>query len=111
MRASSLMISRLLLLLAGFAALAQVPERRTLRVDYLHSGTASEEHFAIDSVVLEGAWPGPLDRLIDESNLGRYYFQVLDRATNRVLYSRGFASIYGEWETTDEAKRLRRGFS
>ena len=26
-------------------------------------------------------------------------------ATNRVVYSRGFASIYGEWETTDEAKR------
>ena len=29
---------------------------------------------------------------------------MIDRATNRVLYSRGFASIYGEWETTDEAK-------
>jgi hypothetical protein len=54
---------------------------------------------------------GPLDRWVDESNLGKYYFEVLDRATNRVIYSRGFASIYGEWETTDEAKRLRRGFS
>ena len=60
---------------------------------------------------LEGAWPGPLDRWIDESNLGKYYFQVLDRATNRVIYSRGFASIYGEWETTDEAKQQRRAFS
>ena len=47
----------------------------------------------------------------DESNLGKYYFQVLDRATNRVIYSRGFASIYGEWETTDEAKQQRRAFS
>jgi hypothetical protein len=72
---------------------------------------AGEESFALDSVVLEGEWPGPLDRWIDESNLGKYYFEVLDRATNRVTYSRGFASIYGEWETTDEAKQHRRAFS
>jgi hypothetical protein len=81
-----------------------------MRVDYMHAGAASEEHFALDGIVLEGAWPGPLDRWIDESNLGSYYFQVLDRATNRVLYSRGFASIFGEWQTTDEARQQRRAF-
>ena len=97
--------------LAAVAAAAQVPGPRTLRLDYVHTGTATEEHFALDGVVLEGAWPGPLDRWIDETNLGKYYFQVLDRATNRVIYSRGFASIYGEWETTDEAKQQRRAFS
>jgi len=36
---------------------------------------------------------------------------VRDRASNRLLYSRGFASIFGEWETTDEAKSLNRSFS
>ncbi len=101
----------LVFFLAAVAATAQVPEQRTLRLDYLHTGMAGEEHFALDGIVLEGAWPGPLDRWIDESNLGKYYFEVLDRATNRVIYSRGFASIYGEWETTDEAKQHRRGFS
>src|SRR5262249_59599536 len=44
-------------------------------------------------------------------NLGKYVFEVRDRATNRLLYSRGFASIYGEWETTDEAKSASRSFS
>ena len=29
---------------------------------------------------------------------------MIDRGTNRVVYSRGFASIYGEWETTGEAQ-------
>src|SRR5262252_2136734 len=105
------MVCRPLLFLAAAAALAQTPEHRTLRLDYIHSGMAAEEHFALDGIVVDGAWPGPLDRWVDESNLGKYYFQVLDRATNRVIYSRGFASIYGEWETTDEAKRQRRGFS
>src|ERR1700724_3529907 len=93
------------------AAAAQVPGPRTLRLDYVHTGMAAEEHFALDGVVLEGEWPGPLDRWTDESNLGKYYFQVLDRSTNRVIYSRGFASIYGEWETTGEAKEQRRAFS
>ncbi len=97
--------------LAAAAAMAQSPEPRTLRLDYFHTGTAAEEQFALDGLTLEGAWPGPLDRWVDETNLGKYYFQVLDRVTNRVLYSRGFASIFGEWETTDEARQQRRGFS
>ena len=50
----------------------------------------------------EGAWPGSRTQLIDGTNLGKYRFEVIDRASNRVLYSRGFASIYGEWETTPE---------
>src|SRR4030095_11097117 len=33
------------------------------------------------------------------------------QATKRVLYSRGFASIFGEWETTDEATTMMRTFS
>jgi hypothetical protein len=37
-------------------------------------------------------------------------FEVRERATNRVVYSRGFASIYGEWEATDEAKTSDRTF-
>jgi hypothetical protein len=98
-----------LVLLAAVVA-AQPAGPRTLRVDTVHTGNSGEEHFALDGVVLEGAWPGPLDRWVDETNLGRYYFQVLDRATNRLLYSRGFASIYGEWETTDEAKQQSRAF-
>src|SRR4029078_12270652 len=47
---------------------------------------------------------------IDETNLGKYLFEVRDRASNRLLYSRGFASIFGEWETTDEARSANRTF-
>src|SRR6266536_3812110 len=93
------------------AALAAAATPRALRVDYFHSGTAAEEHFALDRVVLEPLpFPGNPDRPIDETNLGKYLFEVRDRTTNRLLYSRGFASIYGEWETTDEAKNANRTF-
>jgi hypothetical protein len=92
------------------ALLAAPPAPRTLRLDCFHSGTAAEEHFALDGLALEGEWPGRLDRVIDDSNLGKYLFEVIDRKTNRLLYSRGYASVYGEWETTPEAKEVRRAF-
>lgn len=76
---------------------------RTLRFDYFHSGIAREEHVSLDALRVEGEWPGSRTRLIDDTNLGKYLFEVIDLGTNRTVYSRGFASIYGEWETTGEA--------
>ena len=76
---------------------------RTLRFDYYHSGTAGEERLSLDRLRLEGPWPGSRTHLLDDTNLGSYLFQLVDLATHRALYSRGFASIYGEWETTGEA--------
>ena len=101
-------------LLAGFClaagALAENP--RTLRVDYVHTGNATEEHFSLDRVVLEPLpWPGNPAQALDTTNLGRYFFEVRDAKSGSLLFSRGFASIYGEWETTEEAKKRSRSFS
>jgi hypothetical protein len=85
---------------------------RTMRADVFHTGDASSEVFALDRVVLEPLpFPGRPDRPVDETNLGKYLFEIRDRATNRLVYSRGFASIYGEWETTEEARHVHRTFS
>src|SRR5205823_7823937 len=65
---------------------------------------------ALDGAALEGPWPGRLDRAIDDTGLGKYRFEVRDGSSGRVLFSRGFSSIYGEWETTPEAKTLARAF-
>ncbi len=102
---------RILLAVALLASVAWA-QPRTMRLDYYHSGNATQEMFSLDRVVLEPlAWPGDLKKAIDDSNLGKYFFEVRDRATGRVLYSRGFASIYGEWETTGEATKTNRTFS
>jgi hypothetical protein len=95
-------------LTAALAAAAAEP--RTLRLDYVHSGNATEERFALTGLALEGTWPGPADRRIDDTNLGPYLFEVVEVKNNRVWYSRGFASVYGEWETTGEAKERSRAF-
>lgn len=84
---------------------------QTMRVDYYHSGNATREIFSMDRVVIEPLpWPGSPAQNIDTSNLGKYFYEVRDAKTKTVLYSRGFASIYGEWETTDEAKTGNRTF-
>jgi IgA Peptidase M64/Peptidase M64 N-terminus len=54
-------------------------------------------------------WPGNASKPLDETNRGKYFFEVVD-ANGRVLYSRGFSSIYGEWETTAEAQKIDRTF-
>jgi hypothetical protein len=102
---------RLFLIMASFVPLlAAAPVPRTMRVDYSHTGDSRSEVFSLDEAVIEGEWPGRLDRSIDDTNLGKYFFEIIDRKTNRVLYSRGFASVYGEWESTDEANQMRRTF-
>jgi hypothetical protein len=84
----------------------------TMRLDYYHTGNAKQEVFTVERVVIEPLpWPGDLTKTIDDTNLGKYFFTVRDQKTRQVLYSRGFASIFGEWETTDEAAAIMRTFS
>ena len=85
---------------------------QTMRVDYYHTGNAREEHYSLDRVVLEPLpWAGNPARPIDDTNRGKYFFEVVDAVSGTVAFSRGFSSIYGEWETTGEAKDVDRTFS
>ena len=105
------MIRRLVLILSLLSAFA-FAQPRTMRVDYYHTGNATQEMFSLDRVLLEPLpWPGDLNKTLDDTNLGKYFFEVRDRASSKLLYSRGFASVYGEWETTGEAQKINRTFS
>jgi hypothetical protein len=91
------------------AAFAAAPP--TLRVDIQHSGDAKTEHFALERVVVEPLpWPGNPDRPIDDSNRGVNLFEVVDEASGKVLYSRGYATIFGEWRSTGDATTTQRSF-
>jgi hypothetical protein len=108
MRYKSILVLPLLLCLSlvAFAGPA------TMRLDYYHTGDATHELFSVDRIVIEPLpWPGDMAKTIDDTNLGNYFFDVRDQASGRVLYSRGFSSVYGEWITTEEAKNASRTFS
>jgi len=99
------------ILLAAFAWTVQAAAPATLRVDIQHSGNATQEHYAIERVVVEPLpWPGNPARPIDDSNRGMNRFEVIDGQSGKVLYSRGYSTIFGEWRTTDEARSGDRAF-
>jgi hypothetical protein len=82
----------------------------TMRVDYVHAGGPGGERLELNQVVREGSWPGGRTRLLDQTNLGEYLAEVADRASGRLIYSRGFGSIYSEWTTTAESRSTNRAF-
>ena len=85
--------------------------KRTMRLDYFHAGgPRTGEVLSLDRVVNDGPWAGSQTQLVDGTNLGKYLFEVRFKGEPAVVYSRGFSSIYGEWETTAEVKTAQRTF-
>jgi hypothetical protein len=75
----------------------------TMRVDYYHIGTKGQERITLDKVYEENTWPGSKEILVDTLNLGDNLIKVYDQQTNILLYSRGYSTVFGEWQTTEEA--------
>ena len=99
----------LLAALALAASTATAPA--TLRVDLQHSGTTEREAWALERVVVEPLpWPGNPSKPFDDSTRGINRFDIVDAATGKLLYSRGYSTVFGEWRTTDEAATLARSF-
>jgi len=109
-RALGVVITGLLFCFLSFSTSIAAP--RTLRVDYYHTGNSHQEWFSLDRVVLEPLeWPGNLNKTIDGSRMGNYLFEVREQASGKLVYSRGFNSVFGEWKTTEEALHANRTFS
>lgn len=90
------------------AAMAEVPQ--TMRLDYFHSGNRDTEMFSLDEVVIEALlWTGNMHQPIDQTLRGKYLFEISDES-GKVSWSRSFSSVYGEWETTGEAREMNRTF-
>lgn len=99
-------IATLVSTLSGAADLSPT----TYRLDLLHTGGKGTEIFAIDRLRQEPLpWPGHPARAADDGQSGLYRYEVR-AADGTVLQSRGLASIFGEWTTTDEALTQHRAF-
>ncbi|MFH2007120.1 MAG: M64 family metallopeptidase [bacterium] len=83
----------------------------TLRIDLDHRGSATEERYVVRGLVREGVWAGSQTKLLDPFPYGAHKFEIRDEATGSLLYSRGYSSLFGEWQTTREAKHSSKGFA
>jgi len=83
----------------------------SLRIDYIHTANDKTEIFSLDSYFHEPFWGGSEINLIDTFEYGHYKFEVYDSATSKLIYSRGYSTLCGEWRFTDEAKTYWRSFS
>lgn len=110
------MKTAILLLLLTVSITAQVEfsryfEPKTLRIDYFHSGTDTSGSYSMDELRQEPYWGGSLKNLIDTFQYGKYMFMAFDSASNKLIYSRGFSTLFSEWQTTAEAKKTAKTFS
>ena len=105
------LIAGIMLLLQANISWAQFDKyfhNKTLRMDYAHCGDNQSEEIYFEELIEEPYWGGSKTNLIDTMFYGNYYLNVYDAASNQLIYSRGYCTLFGEWQTTDEAKTTRR---
>jgi len=103
-----------LLLIASIQSFATFDDwftNKTLRFDYFHTGNSKSEIYSFDQVKSEPYWGGSHINLIDTLNYGKYYFKAFDVKSNTIIYSRGYCTLYDEWQFTEEAKHISRTFT
>jgi len=104
----------LFLALASFMSSAQFDkyfENKALRFDYYHAGDNQSDYYYYDESRVEPFWGGSKVNLIDTFSYGNYYVKVFDLASNDLIYSRGYCTLFGEWQTVAEAKETKMSFS
>lgn len=82
----------------------------TLRIDYVFSGTATEQHIAVDKLNLMPHWYGKHKRLSQLPVEGNGQITVKDKLTGVVIYRNSFSTLFQEWQSYDEAKSSTRSF-
>ncbi len=83
---------------------------QTLRIDLIHAGNFESENYFLEKLIKEPYWGGSKTHLIDKFRYGENIVEVYDYATDKLIYSRGYATLFQEWKATEEAKKISRSF-
>lgn len=83
---------------------------KTMRVDFYHLGNTNSEEMILHKIIEEKHWGGSKKNLIDTIRYGNFFFKVFDKKNNLLIYSRGYSSLFQEWQFTEEAKSNKRVF-
>lgn len=83
---------------------------KTLRLDYIFSGTDKTQEIALDEMYSFDGWAGRTVNMDKVLLRGNGQISVTDKATGAVLYVQSFSTLFQEWQTTEEATRVRKSF-
>ncbi len=74
-----------------------------MRIDYHHTGDSEFEMISLDKIYRYGTWAGSITNLTDNLNNGKYYVKIYDSESGKLIYSKGFDTYFGEYQTSSEA--------
>ena len=83
---------------------------KACRIDFHFCGNAHSTSVYLDKIKQEPFWGGRRAHLSENLNLGEYRFQVLDSASNKLIYNYCFSALYFEWQSTPEALLVNKSF-
>jgi hypothetical protein len=83
---------------------------KVLRFDYMLAGNSQKTIVYQVGMKEESFFGGSKTQLIDPFNYGNLKYELFDTAGNNLIYSRGFSTLYQEWQTTAEAREIERSF-
>ena len=85
-------------------------EDRTLRLDYTFCGDTSHQQIYVDELVSISRWYGRRHRLAELPLKGNGDITVRSKADGMVIYRHSFSSLFQEWLSTAESKRVQKSF-
>lgn len=85
-------------------------KNKSLRFDFLLGGNNKEVKVFPEQMKQEPYWAGPKTHLIDPFNYGTYRFRIFDLNSDKLIFSKGFCTLFQEWQTTPEAKKKDKTF-
>jgi len=83
---------------------------KVLRFDFMFSGNSIKTEVFPVGMKEEPMWAGSKIMLNDPFNYGNFRYEIFDEGGNTPIYSRGFCTLFQEWQTTAEAKKIERSF-
>lgn len=81
---------------------------KACRVDFQFCGNNKQTSAYLERIKQEPFWGGRRLHLSEDLNLGQYRFLVTDSASNQLIYTTGFSTLYFEWQSTPEAKLVNK---
>lgn len=81
-----------------------------LRIDFIFSGSYNKTNISLINLIKEPYWGGPKKNTISKFNYGNFRVILQDAASLDTIYLCGFCSLFEEWQSSPEAKKINRGF-